>query len=548
MILNRKVQFLAINSRYTHSCLALFYLRTIIRDLSYDCQIVEYSINDQYLDICDGIDNSKPDILVLSVYIWNKEIIEYLLRDIKKVLPELIIVIGGPEASYNVDYYRDKYPVDYIVTGAGEKAFYELASSGFQDSNSVIQKENYSFSQIAFPYLESDKEQLRNKYVYYESSRGCPFKCSYCLSSRSDQALEYKAVEQVKEELLSLISFSPNIIKFIDRSFNVDKAFAKAIWSYLIDLNPNCIFHFEIHPLFIDDEMLEILAKSPKGLFQFEIGVQSVNKQTIHEINRDSNWDEIESKVKGLFEIKNIHYHLDQIAGLPFEDYNSLRNSFNKIISLKPDHYQTGVLKVLYGTEMYEKQLEYGIKYSDKTPYQIFSTKWLNYEELQEYIAIDHVIDTIYNAKHFYYFKETLFVEARDIYNAFLAISKSLQLHKIKKNEKNFQKIFSVITEAIEEIAFDPHDKVLLFDSLRLDWAVLSQAHYYPEKLRGEICDEFRQITWSFIKEHREKDYFVYQGVRFTLSDLRKARFYRALDIEGLIVIDANTIIKWVKP
>lgn len=558
--MNKKILFFAINSRYTHSCFALFYLRTTIADCGYDYKIVENSINDQYLDICNNIFVEKPDILVLPIYIWNRDIIEYLLSDIKKVLPNLIVVVGGPEASYNAEYYLNNYNIDFLIKGAGEKAFYELAQEGFKSPQRLISKPNYSFNEVAFPYQNQDKEQLKHKYVYYESSRGCPFKCSYCLSSREEQRLEYKDIDTVKDELQRLIAFDPTIIKFIDRSFNVNQSFAKAVWAYLIDLNPACTFHFEIHPSFIDQEMLELLTKARKQLFQFEIGVQSTNPLTLQAINRDTNWDPDRLALQNILKLDNIHFHLDQIAGLPYEDYQSLQNSFNSIIGLKPDHYQTGILKVLFGTEMYDKQKEYDLVYSSKPPYQVYSTKWLKYEELTEYIGVDQIVDTLYNSGHFTYFLTVLFKQSTDIYQSFLLINMFFQKHKVKKNEKNYQKLFNILAEVVQAMGLKEIERFYYLDGLRLDWAIISQAHFFPEKLNSDICESFRQETWAIIKENREHDYYLHEGNKLSLSELRRSRFFKAVDesfydyiginsspIEGLIIIDDNKTIKWVK-
>ncbi|MBP7563379.1 MAG: DUF4080 domain-containing protein [Candidatus Cloacimonetes bacterium] len=580
----KKVLFLAVNSRYTHSCLSMYYLRTMIKDLNYHCHISEKSINDQYSDICHEIFEFQPEILALAIYIWNKEIIEYILADIKKILPHLIIVAGGPEISYNAQHYTQNYQIDYLIKGSGEKAFYMLAEKGFSHHEQIINIPNYPFTEIPFPYQPEDCNQLKNKYIYYESSRGCPFKCAYCLSSRSDQTLEYKSAEQVKSELLSLIKFSPDIIKFVDRSFNVNKEFAKEIWQYLIDLSPKITFHFEIHPSFIDDSLINILKNAPNALFQFEIGVQSTHPDTLNAINRYSEWEYFSTQLKKLFELNNIHFHLDQIAGLPFETYSILQKSFNQIISLKPQHYQTGILKILYGTEMFEKKEHYEIQSSAKPPYQIFSTKWLSYEELREYTGIDHIVDSIYNSGNFTHFLKVLFNETVEIYQEFLFISQLFQKYHIQKNEKNNQKLFAIVAESIERSEINSQAKERRLDALRYDWALISPAHFYPEILKGDICEHFRQKAWAQIKEKRHHDHLIINNTIFSLSELRKARFFVALNqdfyqevllqnkpladystlsdvkstfifqrneqdfssqIQGLIVINPQTVIAW---
>lgn len=568
--MNNKILFLALNSKFSHSCLAIYYLRTVISQLDFQTKILELSINDNFNEIIKHIYKEKPDILALPVYIWNKSLIERIISDIKLILPDLLIVLGGPEVSYNSNYYLTTYPqIDYIITGPGEKGFYELAQSHFKENDRLIAKENYPFNDIPFPYIPDDYQALKNKYIYYESSRGCPFKCSYCLSSRSDQKLEYKDINKVKNELLLLLKSNPRIIKFVDRSFNVNQEFALEFWKFLIELNPSCRFHFEIHPMYISEEALQLLQNAQTGLFQFEIGVQSTNSQTLAEINRKSDWQDISDKLIKLLKLKNIHFHLDQIAGLPFEDYSSLKDSFNKIIGLKPDHYQTGILKVLYGTEMYERQEEYALEYSKSEPYRIYSGKWLSYPQLSEYESVDHAIDLIYNSKYFKHFLSYLFSIADDYYCFFLNLSKFFNKHNLAVNEKNFAHIFSLLAQFIATQNYKPAELELIMDFIRFDWALFNNTHFYPDALEASHCDEFKDKSWSEIKMHRNNEESLIGDKLFNLSDLRKARFFKCLSkdffalanltdyelhhrnqeldslYEGIIVINKTRLLLW---
>lgn len=580
--MRQKILFFAVNSRFSHSCLSLFYLRSIIRDLDFSTQIQEYSINDRIEDLIFSIYQLKPDVLVLSVYIWNKSFILQLSRDLKKILPDLIIVGGGPDLSYLDDYTSDLNEFDFIIRGPGERVFYELASANFDkklicsdykhssDQPLIIEKQNYQFSDIPFPYEDSDIDNFKHKYLYYESSRSCPFQCSYCLSSRNDQKLEYKELSKVKEELSRLISYHLNIVKFVDRSFNVNMDFAKEVWRFLIQQSTKTKFHFEVHPDYIDEEMLEILKTAPKDLFQFEIGIQSVNAETLNAVKRYSNWEIVKETLKKLLEVKNVHYHLDQIAGLPYEDYPSLKHSFNEIFSLKPDHYQMGILKVLRGTEMYECQKKYGLIYSNREPYQIFSTFWLQYQELMEYQGIDHVIDILYNSKHFNNFFNFVFMYVIDYYQFFVSLSRFFEFHHISKKEKNYIHIVSVLHQFINDLALDKDQEQLLQDALLFDWGVLSNSHFYPEGIDTSRSDHFRENCWHKIKESRKGEAGVVGDHKLELSVLRKAKFFTAQNqkfyqfidwqcyqviynnedmndenIEGIVIISKDRLIVW---
>lgn len=580
--MSKKILFFAVNSRYSHSCLALYYLRTVIKDLNYSSQLLEYSINDRIDDLLFHIYQIRPHVLVLSLYIWNKSFVLQMCKDLKKILPDMLIVGGGPEVSYLDDLTDHYHDFDFIIRGPGEKAFFELARHNFDKDKftddlidthqlpCVIDIQNYPFTEIPFPYEKNDISNFQHKYLYYESSRSCPFQCSYCLSSRNDQKLEYKDIALVKNELLTLLSYNIKIVKFIDRSFNVNMDYAKEIWRFLIQEQRQTKFHFEIHPDYIDEEMLDIFKSAPQDLFQFEIGVQSVNPNTLKAVMRYSDWDLVKEKLKKLLSINNIHYHLDQIAGLPFEDYTSLKYSFNEIFSLKPDHYQMGILKVLTGTKMHEQQKEFGLTYSDREPYQIFSTSWISYEELIEYQSVDHVIDILYNSKHFLNFFNVVFEVFTDFYSLFLNLAQCFEQNQISKKEKNYKHIVSVFYQFISDLKVNTDRLVLLQDAIMFDWALLSNSHFYPESINSTKSDQFKENCWLKIKEKRKGDSGLIGHSWFDLSELRKAKFFTAQDIkfyqhidwknyqviqnnedlseefiEGIVVISKERLIVW---
>ncbi|HNX59650.1 MAG TPA: radical SAM protein, partial [Spirochaetota bacterium] len=376
-----KIVLVALNARYTHSNPAVRYLRNEITAAGHDAFIREYSINQNYFDILDSITKESPDVIAFSVYIWNTDIVRALIPDIAKLLPGIRIILGGPEAGYNPACWTGIPGVTAVIKGPGEDAIRTLAANEFQthgDTGIVIAEKKRHFSDIPFPYTDEDFEILSNRYIYYESSRGCPFACSYCLSSREDHATEFRSAEQTISELDRIIKADALVVKFVDRSFNADPARAREIWAHCIRNGGKSRFHFEIHPLLLSDDDFNLLADAPEGLFQFEIGVQSIHDKTLREIGRKSEWRHIRGKIERLVAMRNIHTHLDIIAGLPFETLEDIAESIDEVMSLGADHFQLGFLKVLPGTVMAERESDYGIVRTERAPYQILSNKWID--------------------------------------------------------------------------------------------------------------------------------------------------------------------------
>lgn len=395
-----KILLVAVNARYTHSNPAVRYLRNEIVAAGHDAIIREFSINQNYFDMLDSIAKESPDVIAFSVYIWNTDIIRSLVTDIVKLLPGIHIIVGGPEAGYNPSFWTGIPGVTAVIRGPGEDVIRTLADNGFQihdNTGIVISGKKRHFSDIPFPYTGEDFEILSNRYIYYESSRGCPFACSYCLSSREDHATEFRNVEQTISELDRIIKANALVVKFVDRSFNADPARAREIWAHCIRSGGKSRFHFEIHPLLLSDDDFDLLAEAPEGLFQFEIGIQSIHDKTLREIGRKSEWRHIRGKIERLIALRNIHTHLDIIAGLPFESLEDIAESVNAVMSLGADHFQLGFLKVLPGTVMAERESDYGIVRTDRAPYQILANKWIDSDGISLLRKMDRLIDTTYN-------------------------------------------------------------------------------------------------------------------------------------------------------
>lgn len=420
-----KVLLAAINSKYIHSNLAVYSLKAYAGIDDERICICEYTINNLIEEIIDGIYEQKPDVLAFSCYIWNISYVKKIVREIKKILPYVKIWLGGPEAYYNSKMLMESLPdVDLIIKGEGEATFKELVELFFENGDmlselneklvqiagidvrmlngeivSTMPRAALNMSDIPFPY--KNIADFNNKIIYYESSRGCPFSCSYCLSS-VEKSLRFRDVELVKKELKMFIDAGVSQVKFVDRTFNCKKKHAMEIWQFILD-NDNGFtnFHFEIAADLIDDEEIELISKMRKGLIQLEIGVQSTNMETIKEIHRVMDIDKVRNVVAKINAFKNTHQHLDLIAGLPYEDVESFKNSFNEVYSMRPYELQLGFLKVLAGSYMYEQKDNYEIKYKEFEPYELFSTKWISYDDILMLKGVEEMVEVYYNSLQF---------------------------------------------------------------------------------------------------------------------------------------------------
>ncbi len=519
-----KVLLLGINCRYTHTNLALRYQRSAILHHNFQVELLELTINNSLREILEEIWQAKPDWLAISVYIWNGEIIGKLLRDLKKILPNIKIVLGGPEVSYNWEKWINNFPeIDHIICGNGESVLLDLLKRKISDK--IITAKPIKFSDIDFPYIEQDFPAIKDKYIYYESSRGCPFRCSYCLSSRSDQRLDFRPIEKVIRELNWLLEKNPKIIKFVDRTFNAKKSHYKKIWEYLIALNPKTKFHFEIHPEFLDDEDFRILESAPKDLFQIEVGIQSTNLHTIDAINRKDNWEISKKNILKLIDLNKFHIHTDLIAGLPFEDFDSLAKSFDNIISLGAEHFQMGFLKILPGTEMANRIDEFELIHTDYEPYEILQNRWLNFDEIIHLKRIEKLLDKIQNSENFIYtskFCYKIFGSAFKFYSQFsLWLETNGFDNRIKNWAKNAEQLLNFVTE------YYPEQKTLLLDLLKYDWCI-SSASDYPKFLLSENLRNLQIKSQAYLKQFNQSGIVKYKDFELSVKEIKQANYFQA--------------------
>lgn len=413
-----KILLVAINAKYIHSNLAVYNLAAYAKEYEKEIEIVEFTINQYEEYISEEIYKKKPDLIAFSCYIWNFTYVRELVGDLNKLLPNVPIWLGGPEVSFDTQELLEQFPqIKGVMIGEGEKTFYELASCYIKknidlksirgliyrnDSNSIETnppREMMNMDDIPFCYTNLDK--FENKIIYYETSRGCPFSCSYCLSS-IDKRVRFRSVDLVKEELSHFIDNRIPQVKFVDRTFNCNAKHSREIWRYILEHDNGITnFHFEIAADLLKDEDLEIMSKMRPGLIQLEIGVQSTNVTTIGEINRAMDFYMLKDVVEKINQMGNIHQHLDLIAGLPFEGYESFKNSFNDVYSLRPEQLQLGFLKVLKGSYMHEMADEYGIVYRTNPVYEVLYTKWLNHDELLRIKKVEEMVELYYNSRQF---------------------------------------------------------------------------------------------------------------------------------------------------
>lgn len=414
-----KFLLVAINSKYIHSNLAVYCLYGAT-DYREHVAIKEFTINNRTEDILRGIYEEKPDVIGFSCYIWNISIVKEILTELKKVLPELKVWLGGPEVSYNAEYYVKKYDnVAGVIRGEGEAVFKELTEcyengSKYHNIKGITLIHNgeivnnplpspIDMSKTPMPYYAAgySEADYNNKIIYYESSRGCPFSCSYCLSS-VDKKLRFRDIEMVKADLRLFLKNKVSLVKFIDRTFNCNREHSREILKFIRD-NDNGItsFHFEIAADILEKEDIEIMSGMRPGLIQLEIGVQSTNPDTIKAIHRVMDLKKLRENVTAIRKNRNIHMHLDLIAGLPYEDYESFKKSFNDIYAMKPDNLQLGFLKLLYGSLMRDEAEKYGIVARENAPYEVLFTKWISYEEILKLKVVENVLDMYYNSGMF---------------------------------------------------------------------------------------------------------------------------------------------------
>ena len=511
-----KILLVACNAKYIHSNLAVYDLQAYASDYADHIVLKEYTINQQKDDIMRDIYLEHPDVVCVSCYIWNLSFVKELMADLIKILPGVDFWAGGPEVSYDAEkFLTENSEFKGVMVGEGEETFKELAGyyveknpqdlknmTGicYRDGDQIIHNGWRQIMDLSsIPFIYKDLSEFKNRIIYYESSRGCPFSCSYCLSS-IDKKLRFRDTETVKKELQFFIDNKVPQVKFVDRTFNCKHDHAMAIWKYINEHDNGVTnFHFEISADLLREEELQEMSTMRPGLIQLEIGVQSTNPDTIKAIHRTMDFEKLKGIVDRIHSFGNIHQHLDLIAGLPYEDYDSFRHSFNDVYALKPQQLQLGFLKVLKGSHMMEMCREYGIVYKTQEPYEVLSTKWLDYDHVLKLKTVENMVEVYYNSGQFQNtleYLENFFQDAFSIYERLGSFYMEKGYGDVSHTRMRRYEILLEFLEDVPEISMDQVKDQMVYDL------------YLRENLKsrpGFARDQkpFERQIWDFRK--REK-------------------------------------------
>lgn len=518
---NSKILLCALNSKFIHSCLAVHSLKKFAVTNGYDKEkisIKEFTINDTLDFILNGIFSENPDAVAFSVYIWNVDFVSKLCRILKTVSPDIRIILGGPEVSYTEKHpLFDEKTFDFILKGEGEKSFFNLITTGEVTDEKII-----DLNELPFTYDEENISLFENRIVYYETSRGCPFSCAYCLSS-AEKGVRFLTLDRVKNELDFFANHNVRQVKFVDRTFNADKKRAYEIWKYIIESfsDKNMNFHFEIAADLLDENILNLLETAPTGLIQLEIGIQSTNNETLTLSCRKTDTEKVLSNTQKLVSFNNINIHTDLIAGLPGESIEDFKKSFNDVYALNSHQLQLGFLKLLHGTEMENISKRFDFSFSPYPPYEIFENKNLSHKDILFLKKFEDVFEKVYNSQRF--------------------------ILSIKELEKYFENPFEMFTE----ISGFFEEKFLSFVSVSTKEIYNLLHNFYKEK----ICDDTKTFDEILLCDFyfSEKSELVPTELRYLLPDVKvmsekSSLILRSLGLQkqrGLVVrfVGKNTYI-----
>ena len=523
-----KILLVAINAKYIHSNLAVYCLKAYAeknmpQDVNVQIELAEYTINQNRDEILKDIYRRQAEMICFSCYIWNLDYVESMIRDVKKVMEDVIIWAGGPEVSYDSRETLGRLPeLTGVMKGEGEKTFAKLCEVyGKRSETSELSLEQIDgitfrcpdgticerpwrvpmdLSEVPFVY--HDMKKFENKIIYYETSRGCPFSCSYCLSS-IDKRLRFRSLDLVFNELQFFLDHKVPQVKFVDRTFNCKHDHAMAIWKYIHEHDNGITnFHFEVAADLLNDEEIRLIRQMRPGLIQLEIGVQSTNTDTIREIRRTMRLEEVREHVARIKEKGNIHQHLDLIAGLPYEDIKSFRKSFDDVYSMRPDQLQLGFLKVLKGSYMQEMQQEYELRYKDEPPYEILSTKWLPYSDVIELKGIEEMVEIYYNSGQFTHVVEALVENYASAYQMYQDLWQYYEEHDYMGIQHRRSARYEIVLDFVKEKY--PEQADVMRELLTYDYYLRENAKSRPE-FAGEDATDKRFVRAFYEEEEKER-------------------------------------------
>ncbi len=542
----------ALNAKYIHSSLSLRCLKSAARSKGYDVDTAEFTINNDPRKLLKELFLKKPDVICFSCYIWNISMILEIAENIKKILPSCMVVLGGPEVSFDAEETIKKHPfIDIIMRGEGEYTFVrfieylygkrELGSVSGITYHGGSNPDSDPVDLNDIPFVYDDLSDLKNKIIYYETQRGCPYNCQFCLSSE-EKSLRFLDIERVKKELQFFLDNNVPQVKFVDRTFNCKKSHAMAIWEYCM-AHDNGItnFHMEISAEIMDDDMINLLKNAREALFQFEVGVQSTNPDTLSAVKRKCDFNTLKEKVDKVHSLGNIHQHLDLIAGLPHEDYASFRQSFNDVYSLRPQQLQLGFLKLLKGSGLRRDASGYGIYYDTHAPYEVLYTRNMPYEDMLKLKAIEEFTETYYNsskALNTIAFAVTLFAAPFDFYEK---AGLYMEKNGYTKSESSKQQTYTNLYEFFVSLALNEETMAVIKDLLLYDMLLNDNLKSFPYWI-DENDEELKAKKREFFNDKDQVEKYLPLHKDLTASRLSRqfamARF--SFDISrGIFTKDA---------
>lgn len=522
----------AINSKYIHTGLGLRYVGEFAKAQGHNVVLIEETINTPILAVLERIMSYKAQAYGFSVHIWNKPFVFRLIRMLRKLHPDAVIMIGGPEVAFDAERIFAELPqADYIIQGEGELVVSELLAA-LEQGGAIPEHVAYckdgkvelnggmtvveDMDMLSFPYPDLEQTVAEHKIVYYECTRGCPFRCAYCLSGIS-RTVRKRSLELVLRDMDRFIAAGVPLVKFVDRTYNLDERYFLPMMRYLAQADTQATFHFEIKADMLSTEVLDFLATVPKGRFQMEIGIQSTHQPTLRAINRQDNWEKLAANVKRLLSFGNMHIHVDLIAGLPYEDLPTFAKSFNDVYGLEADMLQLGFLKVLPGTQMRKETEEHGLLYMDEPPYEILATKYMPYEDMQYLKHLDNILDQTANSGNFKHTLKALlraskldaFAFYRQLTNWWVGAGHYPQSHNAKGVavillqfiEENYSEMRA---ELLEILRFDVFCDIPQWRPEWLEWNTekifeVTSAFWRNEALVAQYIPEYKFSSWRQI-------------------------------------------------
>lgn len=536
-----KVIFAGINSKYIHTALGLRYISEYCRQQGNEVALIEETINTPVLTVLEKLMKEQADIYAFSVHIWNKLVVYRLISMLKKLRPQAVVIVGGPEVAFDaVKIFSEQPAIDYIVQGEGELVVARLLNAlqkktaipphiAYMDNGRVNINGGVTVIQdltiLPFPYPDLLQVINEHKIVYYECSRGCSFHCSYCLSGIS-RSVRRRPVDMVLQDMERFIKAGTPLVKFVDRTYNLDEEYFLPIMEYLAVADTKTVFHFEIKADLITSKVLAFLKSVPKGRFQLEIGIQTTNRATLHAINRRDNWEKLAYNVKELLQAGNMHIHLDLIAGLPYEGLQEFEKSFNDVYKLQPQMLQLGFLKVLPGTQMNDEAQVHKLIYMDEPPYEILATAYMPYEDMQLLKRIENIFEQTYNSGCFQHILRFLTKKEENAFSFYRRLTDWWAEKGYYPQVHNNKGIARILFEYIMENIDEEKSRMILTEILRYD-VFINIDGWRPEWLNWNTERIFDKVSSFWRNEDVVKKYLP--GYRF--SSWRQINKYYPIEL-----------------